>query len=258
MIRVERVSKTFKTGWLRQQTYEAVKHVSFSIGRGETLGLIGENGCGKSTLSRLMVKLLPVDEGHIFFESTDITHYTMRQMFSLRTRMQIIFQHPDSALHPRQTMLQSLVEPLLLHKIMDKEQAVERVKEVLEPVGLTHDILSRYPHQVSGGQIQRVVIARALTLNPRFIVLDEPTSMLDVSVQAQVIEVLKTIQQQFDLTYLFISHDLDLVAHVSDRIAVMHKGEIVELDQSEKVMSDPAHPYSQKLVHAFCGYQMNG
>ncbi|GIO06447.1 hypothetical protein J31TS6_24750 [Brevibacillus reuszeri] len=257
MIRVEGVSKVFRSGWLRQLTHEAVKHVSFSIEKGETLGLIGESGCGKSTLSRLMVKLLPVDQGTLFFEDTDITHYTMKQMFPLRTKMQIIFQHPDSALHPRQTILQSLVEPLLLHQITDRKQAIERVMDLLAPVGLNEEILSRYPHQVSGGQIQRVVIARALTLNPSFIVLDEPTSMLDVSVQAQVIDVLRTIQKQFDLTYLFISHDLDLVAHVSDRIAVMCKGEIVELDLSKKVMDEPVHPYSLKLVNAFRGYQMN-
>lgn len=251
------MSKAFKSGWLRPQTFEAVKNVSFSIAKGETLGLIGESGCGKSTLSRLMVKLLPVDYGSIYFAGTDITHYTMKQMFSLRTKMQIIFQHPDSALHPRQTMLQSLIEPLLLHQLLGKEQAIERVIELLGPVGLTTDILSRYPHQVSGGQIQRVVIARALTLQPQFIVWDEPTSMLDVSVQAQVMEVLQTIQKQFDLTYLFISHDLDLVAHISDQIAVMYQGEIIEHDQGEKVMQQPAHPYSQRLVRAFRAYQLS-
>jgi peptide/nickel transport system ATP-binding protein len=251
MIRVEGLCKTFTSGWLRRRRVEAVKDVSFSIAKGETLGLVGESGCGKSTLSRLMVKLLPADQGRIYMEDQDITNYTMTQMLPLRRQMQIIFQHPDSALNPRQTMQQSLIEPLLLHRLMDKDEALHKAVELLELVGLGSDMLIRYPHQISGGQIQRVVIARALTLNPRFLVLDEPTSMLDVSVQAQVMEVLQQVQSQFEMAYLFISHDLELVAHVCQHMAIMHRGGIIEQACSKEIMEQPQHPYTKQLVQAF-------
>lgn len=252
MIRVAGLSKTFSSGWLHKRSLRAVHNISLEIAPGETLGLIGESGCGKSTLSRLLLKLLPADPGgRIVFNGHDISNYTMKQMQPLRRQMQILFQHPDSALNPRQTILRSLMEPVTLHRLMDREAGEAKILELLELVGLHRDLLYRYPHQISGGQIQRVVIARALTLEPKLLILDEPTSMLDVSVQAQVIELLQHIQKQYRMAYLFISHDLDLVRHTSHRIAVMHKGCLVEQGNSEAVWEQPEHPYTQQLTQAF-------
>jgi len=252
MIRVANLNKTFQTGWLHKRRYRAVQNISLNIESGETLGLIGESGCGKSTLSRLILKLLPCDPGgSIVFNGVDITYYTMKQMQPLRRQMQILFQHPDSALNPRQTIIQSMLEPITLHRLMDKEEGVAKLLELMELVGLHRDLLYRYPHQISGGQIQRVVIARALTLEPKLLVLDEPTSMLDVSVQAQVVELLQHIQKQYQMAYLFISHDLDLVRHTCSRIAVMHQGCIVELGDSSAIWEQPEHPYTQQLTEAF-------
>ncbi|MEK8132828.1 ATP-binding cassette domain-containing protein [Paenibacillus filicis] len=252
MLQIHGLSKTFHSGWLNKQSFQAVRDVSFEIAASETLGLVGESGCGKSTLSRLILKLLPADPGgRIVVDGTDITAYSMKQMRPLRRRMQILFQHPDSALNPRQTILRSLLEPIALHRLMGREEAEAKVLELLELVGLHRDLLTRFPHQISGGQVQRVVIARALTLEPRLLILDEPTSMLDVSVQAQVMELLQSVQRQFDIAYLFISHDLELVSHACSRIAVMHQGCIVEHGSSEAVMEQPQHPYTQQLTNAF-------
>lgn len=199
----------------------------------------------------MLLKLLPADEGTVLFDGADITRYTMKQMRPLRQRMQLLFQHPDSALNPRRTILDSLLEPMKLHRLLDKEARIAKVLELLELVGLHRDIVYRYPHQISGGQVQRVVIARALTLGPKLLVLDEPTSMLDVSVQAQVIELLQHVQRQFEMTYLFISHDLALVRHMCPQMAVMHKGRIVETGSAQQLLEQPAHAYTQHLVQAF-------
>ena len=258
MIRIANLSKTYRSGWLHRRTFQAVHNISLEIAPGETLGLIGESGCGKSTLSRLMLKLIPADPGgSIEFNGVDITDYSMKQMQPLRRQMQILFQHPDSALNPRQTIIRSMLEPITLHRLMGREEGEAKVLELLELVGLQHDLLYRYPHQISGGQIQRVVIARALTLEPKLLVLDEPTSMLDVSVQAQVVELLQTIQQYYQMAYLFISHDLDLVRHTCSRIAVMHKGSIVELGDSAAIWEQPEHPYTQQLTKAFRAFASN-
>lgn len=254
MIQVEGLNKTFGGGWLNRIRTVAVKNVSFTIPKGQTLGLVGESGCGKTTLSRLVLKLIQADSGTIWFNGKDITDFTTAQMRVLRTQMQLIFQHPDSALHPRMTILQSLMEPILLHRLMNKKDGEEYVVTLLEQVGLNTNILYRYPHQVSGGQIQRIAIARALTMNPKLLVLDEPTSMLDVSVQAQVMEVLKHIQKQRGLSYLLISHDMELVRHASQQTAVMQNGSIVELNSSEAIMEQPQHEYTKQLVHAFRAY----
>ncbi|MCS7464711.1 ATP-binding cassette domain-containing protein [Paenibacillus doosanensis] len=251
MIRVEHLSKRFRSGRWSRRASLAVDGVSLHIAKGETLGLVGESGCGKSTLSRLIMKLAEADEGDIYFDGRRITGLGMKEMRPLRRQMQMIFQHPDSALNPRQTLLDSLLEPVRLHRTMDREAGMAKALGLLELVGLSSGILLRYPHQISGGQIQRIVIARALMLNPAFLVLDEPTSMLDVSVQAQVIELLRQVQQTFSMTYLFISHDLELVRCVSDRIAVMRSGQIVETGGSGQLMEDPQHPYTRKLVDAF-------
>lgn len=201
------------------------------------------------------MKLLPPDGGSIYFNGEDITGYDMKQMRPLRRQMQMIFQHPDSALNPRRTMLDSLLEPMVLHRTHSREEGEARVLDLLELVGLGSDVLYRYPHQLSGGQIQRIVIARALTLDPSFLVLDEPTSMLDVSVQAQVIELLQHIQQQRQMTYLYISHDLDLVRCIGQRIAVMRHGRIVESGHVDQLMEEPKHPYTQQLIETFRAFQ---
>ncbi|WP_028551611.1 ABC transporter ATP-binding protein [Paenibacillus sp. UNC451MF] len=255
MIQVANLNKTFYNGWLNKRSFPAVQNITFDIAQGETLGLVGESGCGKSTLSRLMLKLIPADPGGtIVFNGVDISNYSMKQMRPLRKQMQILFQHPDSALNPRQTIINSLLEPITLHRLMRREEGIAKVLELLELVGLQRDLLYRFPHQISGGQVQRVVIASALTLEPRLLVLDEPTSMLDVSVQAQVVEVLQNIQKQYQMAYLFISHDLDLVRHTCSRMAVMHQGRIVELRDSRTIMEQPEHPYTQQLTRAFMAY----
>ncbi len=251
MIKTVGLKKEFKSGIINKRIVKAVDDVSFEIEEGKTLGLVGESGCGKSTLSRVIQKLIKADAGKIFFNGSDISNYTFSDMRELRAKMQIIFQHPDSSLSPRKTIYNSLIEPLKIHRLYKKGHSEEVIQQYLEVVGLSEEILSRYPHQVSGGQIQRVVIARALLLNPRFIILDEPTSMLDVSVQAQIIQLLKSIQQQFKITYLFISHDLELVKAVSDDIAIMLNGKIVETIKADRLYLDAKHNYTKKLIEDF-------
>ncbi|MBZ9634858.1 ABC transporter ATP-binding protein [Clostridium sp. FP1] len=254
MIRVENLRKEFKSGVINRRIVKAIDEVSFEIEEGETLGLVGESGCGKSTLSRVILKLIKADGGKIFFQGKDISNYSFSKMRELRGKMQIIFQHPDSSLSPKKTIENSLIEPLKIHKIYKKGKSEELIKHYLKYVGLTYDILSRYPHQVSGGQIQRVVIARALILNPKFIILDEPTSMLDVSVQAKLIQVLKKAQREFGITYLFISHDIDLVRVVSDKIAIMLNGRIVETLKADSIYEDATHEYTKRLIENFVNF----
>lgn len=250
MLRVENIKKYFWKSTFMKNCVKAVDGVSFTIGKGETLGLVGESGCGKSTLARIILKLLPLDEGKIYFNDLDITKYSFQQMQKLRREMQIVFQHPDAALNPRKRIRDSLLEPVRLHKLMELKEAEAKVNDYLNFVGLNKEILNRYPHQVSGGQIQRIALARALILGPKFLVLDEPTSMLDVSVQAQIIGLLKTAQEEFGISYLFISHDIDLVKAFSERIAVMCNGKIVEIDKTENIYHLPRHPYSINLMNA--------
>ncbi|ANY70007.1 dipeptide/oligopeptide/nickel ABC transporter ATP-binding protein [Paenibacillus sp. BIHB 4019] len=251
MLEIIELHKRYRSSWLTGKGHQAVEPTSFHIAEGESLGLVGESGSGKSTLARLLLKLISADGGRIIYRGTDISGYSMKQMRPLRRELQIMFQHPHSALNPRQTLLESLLEPVLLHRLMNKAAAREKALELMEVVGLRAEVLTRYPHQVSGGQIQRIVIARALMLEPKFLVLDEPASMLDVSVQAQVAQLLQRIRKEYGLTYLFISHDLALVRHMCDRIAVMKEGRIVELNESECIMERPQHPYTQQLVNAF-------
>lgn len=251
MIRVEHLKKEFRSGVINKRVVKALEDVSFQIEEGKTLGIVGESGCGKSTLCRAVLKLIDVDEGNIFFNGCDITNYNFSQMRELRKEMQIIFQHPDAALSPKKTIYNSLIEPFKIHGIYKKGESEKKIQYYLDIVGLSEEILSRYPHQVSGGQIQRVVIARALLLKPKFIILDEPTSMLDVSVQAQVIQVLKKVQKEFGISYIFISHDIDLVKAVSDDIAVMLKGRIVETIKADRLYSDAKHEYTRLLIEDF-------
>ena len=229
---------------------KAVDDVSLAIQRGETLGLVGESGCGKSTLGRAILRLYEPTDGHVIFDGQDITHLGEGPLRPLRRRMQMIFQDPYASLNPRHSVGRIVGEPMRVHGTAKRREAGKRVRELLEIVGLAPDAASRYPHEFSGGQRQRIGLARALALNPDFIVCDEPVSALDVSIQAQIVNLLETLQRDFDLTYLFIAHDLAVVRHISDRIAVMYLGKIVEISPAEELYDNPLHPYTITLLSA--------
>jgi len=229
---------------------KAVDGVTFDITRGETLGLVGESGCGKTTVGRTILRLYDPTEGRIIFEGNDIARLAQREMRKLRGRMQMVFQDPYSSLNPRQNVGNLIAEPLKIHSIASGDDARRRAEELLDIVGLPKASTARYPHEFSGGQRQRIGLARALALNPDLIVADEPVSALDVSIQAQMVNLLEELQEEFDLTYLFIAHDLAVVRHISDRIAVMYLGRIVEVASADELYASPRHPYTIALLSA--------
>ena len=233
-----------------QQELIAVDNVSFDLYPGETLGIVGESGCGKTTLGRTILKLHPSNGGQIIYDGNDITSYSKTQMRSLRTEMQIIFQDPYSSLPPRATVGDILSEPVKVHKIVPPSQVKEYVIDLMEQCGLRDYYYERYPHEFSGGQRQRICIARALAVNPKLVVCDEPVSALDVSIQAQIINLLKKLQKERGLTYLFISHDLSVVKFISDKIGVMYLGNMVEFGAKKDIFSNPLHPYTRALFSA--------
>ena len=229
---------------------KAVDGVDFDVVRGETLGLVGESGCGKSTTGRAILQLYRPTAGEVYFEGKDLTALKGEQLRRMRRRMQMIFQDPYASLNPRMTVGDIIGEPLVVHNISRSKERRERVQELLKVVGLNPYFVNRYPHEFSGGQRQRIGVARALAVNPDFIICDEPISALDVSIQAQIINLLEDLQSEFNLTYLFIAHDLSVVRHISDRIAVMYLGKIVELTDRAELYENPLHPYTQALLSA--------
>jgi oligopeptide/dipeptide ABC transporter ATP-binding protein len=229
---------------------KAVDGVSFQVKRGETLGIVGESGCGKSTMARLLIRLHEATEGSIKLEGKELTTLPSKEMRSTRRNIQMVFQDPYASLNPRWTVERTLLEPMKVFNIGTPKERKEKVADLLNKVGLNPSYAKRHPHEFSGGQRQRIGIARSLVLNPKLIIADEPVSALDISVQAQVINLMQDVQEQFKLTYLFITHDLSVVEHISDRVAVMYLGKIVELADKEQLFSNPLHPYTVALMSA--------
>jgi len=254
LVEVTELKKYFYQGggpFKKKDAIKALDNVSFYIKRNEILGLVGESGCGKTTCGKLILRLINPTAGTIIFDGQDITHLKPKQMTEVRRKMMIIYQDPYGSLDPRMTIGAAIAEPIEVHKLAtSKEEKENRIVELMEKVGLTPDQINRYPHEFSGGQRQRIGIARALATNPTFIVADEPVSALDVSIQAQIINLLKDLQKDFGLTLLFITHDLSVIKHTSDRIAVMYAGKLVELASKKDLFREPLHPYTRALLSA--------
>ena len=248
LLEVKNLKKYFTTP---KGLLHAVDDINFTIEEGKTLGVVGESGCGKSTTGRVILRLLEATDGEIIFEGKNVRAYSKQEMIELRQKMQIIFQDPFASLNPRMTVSEIIAEPLIIHKkCKNKEELGQRVRELMEIVGLSDRLINTYPHELDGGRRQRIGIARALALKPKFIVCDEPVSALDVSIQAQVLNLMKDLQEEFKLTYMFITHDLSVVKHFSDDIAVMYLGQLVEKAPSKQLFRNPIHPYTKALLSA--------
>ena len=262
LIEIKKLNKQFNLSgsiWnSKERVIPAVNNVDLQIYQGETLGLVGESGCGKSTLARLITLLEKPSSGSIYFKGKNIFTYDREELKFYRRNVQLIFQDPYSSLHPRKSAAGIIKEPLVIHRIGNKVSRQEAVVELMEKVGLSKQQANRYPHEFSGGQRQRIGIARALVLKPQLIIADEPVSALDVSIQAQILNLLKDLKQDFGLTYLFISHDLNVIRHMSDRVAVMYLGRIVELAENNEIYNRPLHPYTQMLLSAVPSCVPNG
>ena len=246
LLEVKHLKKYFKTS---NGMLHAVDDVNFTIDRGKTLGIVGESGCGKSTTGRAILRLIEPTSGQVIFEGEDITKLSTREMRKMRQEMQIIFQDPFSSLDPRQTINQCISEPIKFNKLLKDKHAIEdRVFELMETVGLAERLINTYPHELDGGRRQRVGIARALAMNPKFVVCDEPISALDVSLQAQIVQMLQDLQEKYGLTYLFISHQLQVVQKICDEIGVLYLGNLMEIADADKLYSNPLHPYTKMLI----------
>lgn len=256
LLKVEHLHKEFPTGSgfmggkFSKKVVSAVNDLSFEIRAGETFGLVGESGCGKSTTGRAIMHLDPPTSGKVYFEGRDISKMNKKELKAMRREMQFIFQDPYASLNPRMTIGEIISEPMVIHGIGTPEERIQRVRELLDVVGLNPEHINRYPHEFSGGQRQRVGIARSFILRPKLIICDEPVSALDVSIQAQVLNLLKDLQKQYGTAYLFIAHDLSVVQHISDRVAVMYLGKMVELSDWKSLYAEPNHPYTQALLSA--------
>ena len=248
LIEIKNLCKYFPAG--KKRTLKAVDNVSLTIAKGETLGLVGESGCGKTTCGRTILKLYPPTSGQIFFDGEDVSHIKGKGLLNFKKRAQMIFQDPYSSLDPRMTIAEIISEGMTVHNHLSNQEKQEKVNELLGKVGLTEDYANRFAHELSGGQRQRIGIARALAVEPEFIVCDEPISALDVSIQAQIINLLIKLQKENHLTYLFISHDLSVVRHISDRVGIMYLGSMVELGSSQAIFGQPLHPYTKALISA--------
>ena len=263
LVRTDRVCKEFPVGGAglfarKRLTVKAVESVSLEVLAGETLGLVGESGSGKSTLGRLILRLIEPTSGKVFFDGRDLSSIGRGDLRHLRRQMQVVFQDPYASLNPRMKVASIVGEGLEIHRLARGREKQERIAELLRLVGLDPDAMTRYPHEFSGGQRQRIGIARALAVNPRFLVLDEPVSALDVSIQAQIINLLQDLQEQLHLTYLFIAHDLRVVEHISQRVAIMYLGKIVEAAGAEELYRNPCHPYTRALLSAIPAIDVDG
>jgi len=251
MIEVKDLHKTYINGIVNKKKVHAVNGISFDIPDGSTLGIVGNSGCGKSTTARMLLSLEKPDSGSIIIDGRDILKASNKERRELTTKVQIIFQHPETSLDPMKKIKYSLNEPMAIHYNMTKAQREEKIRYYLDLVDISEKLLDRYPHQISGGEAQRIMIARVLTLEPKILILDEPTSMLDVSIQAQVLSLLKELQNTLDLSYLFISHDISVVKWFCDKIAVMNDGEFVEMGETDNILSSPKHEFTRKLLDSY-------